>query len=77
LINALNNNKSDTYQFLQGAIDAGWIRAWQADLEPILSEIKKEQQFTQMMGGIRARLANMRARMEDENSFLLADSDTF
>jgi len=77
LINALNNNKSDTYQYLQGAIDAGWIKAWQADLEPIFSEINKEQQFTQMMGGIRARLANMRARTSDEDSFLLADSDTF
>jgi TolB-like protein/Flp pilus assembly protein TadD len=77
LINALNGNKSDTYQYLQGAIDAGWIKAWQADLEPILSVINKEQQYTQMMGGIRARLANMRARTKDEGSFLLADSDTF
>jgi len=77
LINALNDNKTDTYQFLQGAIDAGWIKAWQADLEPIFSGINKEQQFTQMMGGIRARLANMRARIEDESSFLLADSDSF
>jgi len=77
LINALQNRKSQTYQYLQVAIDAGWIKVWQADLEPILAQMNKEQQFGQMMGGIRARLATMRARTEGENSFLLADGDTF
>jgi len=77
LIHALKENNLDTYQYLQGAIDAGWIKVWQADLEPILSNINKEQQFTQMMGGVRARLATMRARSEDENSFLLAESGAF
>ena len=77
LINALQDNKVDTYQYLQAAIDTGWVKAWQADLEPILSQMNKEQQFSQMMGGIRARLATMRARSEDKNSFLLAESDTF
>lgn len=77
LINALQNKKSVTYQYLQAAIDAGWIKAWQGDIEPILSKMNKEQQFRQMMGGIKARLATMRARSEDENSFILAESDTF
>jgi len=77
LINALQNKKSETYQYIQGAIDVGWIKAWQADLEPILAQMNKEQQFGQMMGGIKARLATMRARAEGENTFLLADGDTF
>ncbi len=77
LINALQNKKSEMYQYLQGAIDAGWIKVWQADLEPILAKINKEQQFRQMMGGIKARLATMRARADGDNSFLLAESDTF
>ena len=77
LINALQNNKSATFQYLQGAIDAGWIKVWQADLEPILANMKSEQQFGQMMGGIRARLATMRARVDGDNTFLLADSDSF
>ncbi|TWX71945.1 tetratricopeptide repeat protein [Colwellia demingiae] len=77
LINALQNKDSETYQYLQGAIDAGWIRVWQADLEPILAKINKEEQFGQMMGGIRARLATMRSRSKGDNTFLLADSDTF
>jgi tetratricopeptide (TPR) repeat protein len=77
LINALQNNKSGTYQYLQGAIDAGWIKSWQGDLEPILRQFKTEQQFSQMMGGIRARLATMRSRAEGDNSFLLAESDIF
>ncbi|PKG82224.1 hypothetical protein CXF85_15140 [Colwellia sp. 75C3] len=77
LINSLKNNTSATYQYFQGAIDAGWIKVWQADLEPILANMNKEQQFGQMMGGIRARLATMRARTNGDNTFLLADSDTF
>lgn len=77
LINILKNNKNEAYQYFQAAIDTGWIKAWQADIEPILSQINKEQQFNQMLGGIRARLATMRDRTEDENSFILAESDTF
>ena len=77
LINALQNNTSATYQYFQGAIDAGWIKVWQADLEPILVKINKEQQFGQMMGGIRARLATMRSRVDGDNTFLLADSESF
>ena len=77
LINALKNNKNGMYQYLQGAIDAGWIKAWQADLEPTLASFIQEQQFVQMMGGIRARLATMRSRSEGEVDFLLADSETF
>jgi len=77
LINALQNKSSETYQYLQAAIDVGWIKAWQADMEPILGQMKQDQQFGQMMGGIRARLANMRARNDDDNTFLLAESDSF
>jgi len=77
LINALQNNKNAFYQYLQIAIDTGWIKAWQADVEPILAKIKTEQQFGQMMGGIKARLATMRARSDGDNTFLLADSDAF
>ena len=46
-------------------------------MEPILGQMKQDQQFGQMMGGIRARLANMRARNDDDNTFLLAESDSF
>ncbi len=77
LISALKNNKAETYQYIQGAIDAGWVKVWQADLEPILTAMHEEQQFKQMMGGIRARLVNMRARVADESSFVLAGSDSF
>jgi TolB-like protein/Tfp pilus assembly protein PilF len=76
LISALQNNKAETYQYIQGAIDAGWVKAWQVDLEPILTLINEEQQFKQMLGGIKARLANMRARVSGDNSFLFIEGDT-
>jgi len=77
LVSTLKGQKSETYQYMQGAIDAGWIKAWQADFEPILAQIKTEQQFGQMMGGVKARLATMRAREADDSTFLLAGSDSF
>ena len=76
LISALQNNKAETYQYIQGAIDAGWVKVWQVDLEPILTLINEEQQFKQMLGGIKARLANMRARVSGDNSFLFIEGDT-
>ena len=73
LISALQNEKTEMYQYIQAAIDAGWIKVWQVEFEPTLAKIKNEQQFNQMMGGVKARLATMRARSEDENAFLLAN----
>jgi hypothetical protein len=46
-------------------------------MEPILGQMKVEKQFGQMIGGIKARLGTMRARTDDDNTFLLAESDTF
>jgi hypothetical protein len=39
--------------------------------------LSQDIQFSQMMGGIKARLATMRTRMHDEDEFLLAEAEYF
>lgn len=76
-INALKNNKEEAFYFLQGSIDVGWVRVWEAQFDPIFASLSQETQFAQMMGGVRARLATMRNRMHDQDEFLLADAEYF
>jgi len=76
-INALQKNKEETFYYLQGAIDVGWIRVWEVEQTPIFGWLSQDMQFTQMMGGIKARLATMRNRMHDDDEFLLAEAEYF
>lgn len=69
LLKALQGKKSESFYYLQGAIDVGWVTVWQAELEPILSQLQLDSQFSLMMGGVKARLATMRTKMEIEDEF--------
>jgi TolB-like protein/Tfp pilus assembly protein PilF len=75
LVRTLQNKTNEAFYYLQGAIDVGWVRAWEAEVEPILKPINEDIQFTLMLGGVKARLATMRVRMADEEEFLLAGSE--
>jgi TolB-like protein/Flp pilus assembly protein TadD len=74
-INALKQNKEEAFYYLQGAIDVGWVRVWEVEHTPIFNSLNQDIQFTQMMGGIKARLATMRSRMHDDDQFLLAEAE--
>lgn len=76
-IKALKNDKEEAFYYLQGAIDVGWVRVWEAEFEPTFALLSSEVQFAQMMGGVKARLATMRIRMNDEDEFLFADTESF
>jgi TolB-like protein/Tfp pilus assembly protein PilF len=76
LIRSLQNNISDVYYFMQGAIDLGWLQTWKAEHEPIFSVVAKDLQFAQMMGGIKAKLATLRSRIDDQVPFLLAERES-
>ena len=73
LLHTLRGNESESFNYLQGAIDAGWVQVWQAKQEPIFAEMATQARFGQMMGGINARLAYMRNRLKDKQSSILAD----
>jgi len=72
LIKSIQSNKDEVFYYLQGAIEAGWVRVWEAELEPIYANLSSEKRFTQMMGGVKARLATMRNRVEDGDAFFLS-----
>ncbi len=76
-LSALQNNDEEVFYYLQAAIDAGWVMVWFAESEPALAYLSDNQQFNQMMGGVKARLSNMKRRHNNQESFLLADSDSF
>lgn len=74
-INALQQNKEEVFYYIQGAIDVGWVRVWEIEQTAIFGWLSQDMQFTQMMGGIKARLATMRNRMHDADEFLLAEAE--
>lgn len=75
LVKTIKGNTNEAFYYLQGAIDVGWVRAWEAEIEPIMGSMQDDIQFTLMIGGVKARLANMRVRMADEDNFLLEGSE--
>ncbi|MFT4941754.1 MAG: TolB-like protein/Flp pilus assembly protein TadD [Paraglaciecola sp.] len=74
-INALQQNKEEAFYYIQGAIDVGWVRVWEVEQSPVFGWLSQYMQFSQMMGGIKARLATMRNRMHDADEFLLAEAE--
>ncbi len=60
-INILRNNENQALSYLQAAIDTGWVQTWKTKIEPIFSQLEKSQRFGRMIGGVIARLENMKA----------------
>jgi TolB-like protein/tetratricopeptide (TPR) repeat protein len=72
-IKVLQKNENEAFNYLQGAIDAGWVQAWRANYTPVFDSIRNNDRFSKMIGGIEAKLANMRTRMVEQDDFLLAE----
>jgi tetratricopeptide (TPR) repeat protein len=73
LLYALRDADEEAFNYLQGAIDAGWVQVWEAKIEPIFSNLASKPRFNQMMGGVNARLAYMRNRLENPRAEVVAD----
>jgi tetratricopeptide (TPR) repeat protein len=76
MIRSMQNKPTEAFYYLQGAIDVGWVQSWKAEIEPIFAPINEDIQFTLMMGGVKARLATMRARVEEEEAFMLEETES-
>lgn len=74
-INALKSQEVQALNYLQGAIDSGWVETWKVNFEPIFFQLKETTRFGQMIGGVIAKLENMKANSDTDVSFLLVDSD--
>jgi len=73
MIKVLQKNNDEAFNYLQGAIDAGWVQAWRGSYEPIFETIRVNDRFSKMIGGVEAKLENMRTRMTGQNDFLVAE----
>ena len=73
LLKSLQGDVEQALYYFQGATDTGWVTVWQAEQEPIFGLIHQNAQFMQMLGGVKARLATMRARMQVEDKFLMVN----
>ena len=76
LVKSLQGNTNEALYYLQGAIDAGWVKTWQAKFEPALASLQNNLAYQQMLGGVSARLATMRTKAT-KDEFLLAENEEF
>lgn len=64
-INAIQGNKQEAYKWLQKAIDAGW-RDYRIGLkDPLLGNLRNDEQFQQMMAQVKAKVDEMRKKVEE------------
>ena len=73
LLSALKNKDIESFSYLQGAIQVGWVEIWKAKLEPIFENIKTQERFSQMIGGIEAKLAVMIGNLKEQKEQAAAD----
>jgi TolB-like protein/Tfp pilus assembly protein PilF/predicted Ser/Thr protein kinase len=64
-VKAMQGNSAEAYEWLQKAIDSGWTNYRLAELDPSLDSIRNEDRFKQMMAGVKARVDEMRRRVEE------------
>ena len=64
-INAIQGNKAEAYDWLQRAIDAGWRNYRAAEMFPALDNLRGDDRFKKMMADVKARVDEMRKRVEE------------
>lgn len=65
-IHAIQGNKEEAYRWLHKAIDAGF-RLYRSTLrDPLLENLREDEPFQQMMLQVKARVDEMRKRVEEE-----------
>ncbi|MCK6562089.1 protein kinase [candidate division KSB1 bacterium] len=63
-ISAALNRKAEAYEWLQKAIDAGWIEYRWGMTDPLLENLHNDKRFRQMMAHVKAKVDQMRQQVE-------------
>ena len=63
-IHAVQGNKPEAYQWLQRAIDAGWLYYDLGIQDPMLENLREDEKFKQMMAALKARVNELKKRVE-------------
>ena len=64
IIHAVQGNKPEAYQWLQRAVDAGWLYYDLGVRDPMLQNLRADEQFQQMMAALKARVNELKKRAE-------------
>ena len=64
-INAIQGNKTEAYAWLQKAVDAGERDYRWAAMDPLLENLRGDDKFKQMMADVKAKVDEMRKRVEE------------
>jgi hypothetical protein len=64
-ISAIQGNKTEAYDWLQKAIDAGWRSYGFAEVAPYLENLRGDDRFKKMMADVKAVVDEMRKRVEE------------
>ncbi|MFH1312349.1 MAG: hypothetical protein ABIJ00_03900 [Candidatus Eisenbacteria bacterium] len=65
-IYAVQGEKEQAYTWLLKSIDAGWLNYSALINDPLFECLHDDDRFKQMMADLKARVAEMRARAEEE-----------
>ncbi len=63
-INAIQGNKAEAYKWLQKAIDAGWRTYRLGLIDPLMENLRNDEQFKQMMAQVKTNVDDMRKQVE-------------
>jgi TolB-like protein/Tfp pilus assembly protein PilF/predicted Ser/Thr protein kinase len=64
-IEAVLGNKEEAYNWLQKAVDAGWLAYRPMELDPLLENLRGDDRFKRMMADLKTRVDEMRKRAEE------------
>ena len=63
-IHAVQGNKPEAYKWLHWAVDAGWLYYDLGNRDPMLENLRGDEQFQQMMAALKARVDELKKRTE-------------
>ena len=63
-VHALRGNREEAYRWLQQAIDAGFYPYAELERHPCFETLRGEERFRRMMEGVRARVEEVRRRVD-------------
>ncbi|MCB0260480.1 MAG: tetratricopeptide repeat protein, partial [Calditrichaeota bacterium] len=65
-VNTVQGNQQEAYEWLQKAVDNGWVDYQFSLHDPLFENLQADERFRQMMGQIEMKMGEMRQRVDEE-----------
>jgi pyruvate/2-oxoacid:ferredoxin oxidoreductase beta subunit len=66
-VHAIQGNKEEAYKWLKKAIDSGWRNFRLGSRNPLLENLREDEQFKQMMAQVKEMVDKMRRKIEERD----------